>query len=122
MCIRDRGTGVRVEKLIRNQSESRPAWDGLAMNRWPQLTLTRRDREAGPLVRGRATLRATATGYRADVTAKPRTSFPTVPLREVVAALERLYPVDTASSWDRVGLVTGDLDRPISLVHFAVDP
>src|SRR5665647_1059807 len=37
------GTGVRVEELIRNQSESRPAWDGLAMNRWPQLTLARRE-------------------------------------------------------------------------------
>jgi len=43
-------------------------------------------------------------------------------LREAVAALERLYPPDTASSWDRVGLVTGDLDQPVSLVHFAVDP
>ena len=53
---------------------------------------------------------------------KPRTAFPTVPLREVVAALERLYPVASASSWDRVGLVTGDLDQPVSLVHFAVDP
>ena len=45
-----------------------------------------------------------------------------LPLREVVAALERLYPPDTAVSWDRVGLVTGDLDQPVSLVHFAVDP
>jgi len=45
-----------------------------------------------------------------------------LPLREVVAALERLYPPHTASSWDRVGLVTGDLDQPVSLVHFAVDP
>jgi len=43
-------------------------------------------------------------------------------LREVVAALERLYPPDTASSWDRVGLVSGDQDQPVSLVHFAVDP
>src|SRR5665647_2337108 len=66
--------------------------------------------------------RGGATGYRADVTVKPRTAFPTVPLREVVAALERLYPVETASSWDRVGLVTGDLDQPVSLVYFAVDP
>src|SRR5674476_693752 len=40
------GTGVSVEELIRNQSESRPAWDGLAMNRWPQPTLTRRARMA----------------------------------------------------------------------------
>jgi dinuclear metal center YbgI/SA1388 family protein len=43
-------------------------------------------------------------------------------LREVVAALEWLYPPDTASSWDRVGLVSGDLDQPVLLVHFAVDP
>ena len=43
-------------------------------------------------------------------------------LREVVAALERLYPPETASSWDRVGLVSGDLDQRVSLVHFAVDP
>jgi len=43
-------------------------------------------------------------------------------LREVVAALERLYPPYTALSWDRVGLVSGDLDQPVSLVHFAVDP
>ena len=45
-----------------------------------------------------------------------------LPLREVVTALERLYPPHTASSWDRVGLVSGDLDQPVSLVHFAVDP
>ena len=36
--------------------------------------------------------------------------------------MERLYPPETASSWDRVGLVSGDPDQPISLVHFAVDP
>jgi len=45
-----------------------------------------------------------------------------LPLGEVVAALERLYPPHTALSWDRVGLVTGDLDQPVSLVYFAVDP
>jgi dinuclear metal center YbgI/SA1388 family protein len=39
-----------------------------------------------------------------------------------VAAFERLYPPHTASSWDRVGLVSGDLDQPVSLVHLAVDP
>jgi dinuclear metal center YbgI/SA1388 family protein len=39
-----------------------------------------------------------------------------------VAALERLYPLHTALTWDRVGLVSGDLDQPVSLVHFAVDP
>jgi dinuclear metal center YbgI/SA1388 family protein len=47
---------------------------------------------------------------------------PPLNLGEVVAALERLYPPHTAASWDRVGLVTGDLDQPVSLVHFAVDP
>lgn len=39
-----------------------------------------------------------------------------------MAALERLYPPETAASWDRVGLVSGDLDQPVSLVHLAVDP
>ena len=50
------------------------------------------------------------------------TTGPPVLLREVVAALERLYPLHSAASWDRVGLVSGDLDQPVSLVHFAVDP
>jgi len=45
-----------------------------------------------------------------------------VPLGEVLAALERLYPQDTAASWDRVGLVTGDPEQQVSRVHFAVDP
>lgn len=45
-----------------------------------------------------------------------------LPLGDVVAALERLYPPHTALSWDRVGLVSGDLDQQISLAHFAVDP
>jgi len=43
-------------------------------------------------------------------------------LADVVAALERLYPPETATDWDRVGLVTGDLGQPVALVHFAVDP
>ncbi|MEO3938911.1 Nif3-like dinuclear metal center hexameric protein [Dermatophilaceae bacterium Soc4.6] len=43
-------------------------------------------------------------------------------LRDVVAAIERLYPPETAESWDRVGLVTGDLDQPVRRVHLAVDP
>lgn len=43
-------------------------------------------------------------------------------LGEVVAALEGLYPAATAQSWDRVGLVTGDLAQPVRRVHFAVDP
>jgi dinuclear metal center YbgI/SA1388 family protein len=45
-----------------------------------------------------------------------------LPLGEVLAALERLFPSSTASSWDRVGLVTGDPDQLVSRVHFAVDP
>ncbi len=43
-------------------------------------------------------------------------------LRDLVSALEQLYPPDTAQSWDRVGLVTGDLDQPIRRIHLAVDP
>jgi dinuclear metal center YbgI/SA1388 family protein len=43
-------------------------------------------------------------------------------LREVVAALEALYPPETAQSWDQVGLVSGDPEQPVRRVHFAVDP
>ncbi|HEX5967705.1 MAG TPA: Nif3-like dinuclear metal center hexameric protein, partial [Intrasporangium sp.] len=43
-------------------------------------------------------------------------------LREVVAAMERLYPQDSAADWDRVGLVTGDLDQPVRRIAFALDP
>ncbi|TWP36336.1 Nif3-like dinuclear metal center hexameric protein [Leekyejoonella antrihumi] len=45
-----------------------------------------------------------------------------VTLGEVLAVLERLYPPWSAASWDRVGLVTGDSQQPVSRVHFAVDP
>jgi dinuclear metal center YbgI/SA1388 family protein len=43
-------------------------------------------------------------------------------LRDVVAVLDGLYPGGAAQSWDRVGLVTGDLAQPVRRVHFAVDP
>jgi dinuclear metal center YbgI/SA1388 family protein len=43
-------------------------------------------------------------------------------LREVVAALESVYPPETAMDWDQVGLVAGDLDQAVRTVHFAVDP
>lgn len=43
-------------------------------------------------------------------------------LREVVDVLERMYPLDTAQSWDRVGLVAGDPDQPVQRIHLAVDP
>ncbi|MCE1180012.1 MAG: Nif3-like dinuclear metal center hexameric protein [Micrococcales bacterium] len=43
-------------------------------------------------------------------------------LRDVVAELEGLYPSQTAQSWDRVGLVTGDPDQPVRRIHFALDP
>ena len=43
-------------------------------------------------------------------------------LRAVVGALDRLYPPDTAMAWDRVGLVTGDLDQPVERILFALDP
>jgi dinuclear metal center YbgI/SA1388 family protein len=45
-----------------------------------------------------------------------------VTLRDVVAILESLYPPDTAADWDRVGLVTGDLDQPVRTMMFALDP
>ncbi|WP_116113799.1 Nif3-like dinuclear metal center hexameric protein [Austwickia chelonae] len=43
-------------------------------------------------------------------------------LCDVLKVLERLYPAETAQSWDHVGLVTGDLQQPIRCIHFAVDP
>jgi dinuclear metal center YbgI/SA1388 family protein len=43
-------------------------------------------------------------------------------LADVVAALERRYPLHTAESWDAVGLVVGDPARPVRRVLFAVDP
>jgi dinuclear metal center YbgI/SA1388 family protein len=43
-------------------------------------------------------------------------------LRQVVAALEAVYPPGTAMEWDQVGLVAGDLEQPVRLVHLAVDP
>lgn len=43
-------------------------------------------------------------------------------LRDVLAVLEEFFPTDSAQSWDRVGLVTGDLDQPVRRVHAAVDP
>lgn len=46
----------------------------------------------------------------------------TLRLRDVLAALEQMYPSDSAQSWDRVGLVTGDPDQPVRRVHAAVDP
>ncbi|MFM6851055.1 MAG: Nif3-like dinuclear metal center hexameric protein [Terrabacter sp.] len=43
-------------------------------------------------------------------------------LRDVVAALESLYPLENAADWDRVGLVTGDPDQPVRRILFALDP
>ncbi|QGN57013.1 Nif3-like dinuclear metal center hexameric protein [Nostocoides sp. HKS02] len=43
-------------------------------------------------------------------------------LRDVVQALDGLFPPATAQSWDQVGLVSGDLDQPVERVLFAVDP
>ena len=46
----------------------------------------------------------------------------TASLRDVVAAVDELYPPSWAESWDAVGLVCGDPDAPVRRVHFAVDP
>lgn len=43
-------------------------------------------------------------------------------LADVLAAVEQSYPPQTAASWDRVGLVAGDLQQVVRRVHFAVDP
>ena len=43
-------------------------------------------------------------------------------LRDVVEAMERLYPPSWAASWDAVGLVCGDPDAVVRRVHVAVDP
>lgn len=43
-------------------------------------------------------------------------------LRDVVACLEALYPPASAASWDRVGLVTGDLEQRVRRILFALDP
>ncbi len=45
-----------------------------------------------------------------------------VPLREVLAALDARYDPALAESWDAVGLVCGDPDEPVERVRFAVDP
>lgn len=45
-----------------------------------------------------------------------------VTLGAVLEVLERFYPADTAQSWDRVGLTTGDPEQPIRRIHYAVDP
>ena len=72
-----------------------------------------------PSARARPGQREQGSQGHADLRAMAVTALT---LREVVAALESLYPLHTASSWDRVGLVSGDLDQSVSLVHFAVDP
>ena len=45
-----------------------------------------------------------------------------VPLREVLAALDARYDPALAESWDAVGLVCGDPEEPVRRVVFAVDP
>jgi len=45
-----------------------------------------------------------------------------VPLREVLSALDARYDPALAESWDAVGLVCGDPDEPVGRVLFAVDP
>jgi dinuclear metal center YbgI/SA1388 family protein len=40
---------------------------------------------------------------------------------DVVNALDRRYPRDWAESWDRVGLVLGDLEHPVARVLCVVD-
>jgi len=41
---------------------------------------------------------------------------------DVAALMDTWYPPATAESWDRVGLVVGDPDRPVGRILLAVDP
>ncbi|MDZ5078399.1 Nif3-like dinuclear metal center hexameric protein [Nesterenkonia sp. HG001] len=43
-------------------------------------------------------------------------------LGDVLEIVEELWPVGLAEDWDAVGLVSGRRDRPVELIHFAVDP
>ncbi len=43
-------------------------------------------------------------------------------LAEVVDLVHGWYPPSNAADWDAVGLIYGDLDRPVSKVMLAVDP
>lgn len=40
---------------------------------------------------------------------------------DVIAAAEQLWPAAGAEPWDAVGLVSGDLDAPVTRISFAVD-
>ncbi|MDH6181088.1 dinuclear metal center YbgI/SA1388 family protein [Microbacteriaceae bacterium SG_E_30_P1] len=42
-------------------------------------------------------------------------------LADVLDAVERLWPVSGAESWDAVGLISGDPRMPVSSIHLAVD-
>lgn len=46
----------------------------------------------------------------------------TLLLKDVIDVLERLYPPQTAQSWDQVGLVTGDPEQPVERILLALDP
>ena len=46
---------------------------------------------------------------------------PTPTLQELVDLVHGWYPPATADSWDRVGLVHGDLDQPVRRVLLAVE-
>lgn len=48
--------------------------------------------------------------------------MPTPSLQDLVDLVHGWYPPATADSWDRVGLVHGDLERPVRRVLLAVDP
>lgn len=54
--------------------------------------------------------------------ADPPAPGPPVTVRDVVAAMERLYPSALAEDWDAVGLVCGRPERPVKRVLVAVDP
>ena len=46
----------------------------------------------------------------------------TITVGDVVVAMERLFPPETAESWDHVGLTVGEPEAPCRVLGFAVDP
>lgn len=48
--------------------------------------------------------------------------FMTLTVGRVVAAMDELFPRSYAESWDKIGLVVGDMGNEVHRVAFAVDP
>ncbi|QJC21651.1 Nif3-like dinuclear metal center hexameric protein [Arcanobacterium buesumense] len=45
-----------------------------------------------------------------------------ITVTDVITALEQAFPPQLAESWDRIGLIVGEPNAPVSRIGFAVDP